>query len=100
MIFAFFHLLAGCANPGSSVGSTQPSLLAAEEIGSIELQAVIPTDVVARPDGGFLVLDGYAGKLWSVAADGKSPAAAIATGRRGLGAPIATGRRAGPAAAR
>lgn len=79
MTFAFFNLLFSCANPGSSEGTTAPTLLPAEEIATVDLAAVIPTDVLARPDGSFLVLDGYGGKLWRVASDGQSGATTLAT---------------------
>lgn len=72
MIPTLLVALAGCASPGDASGSTRPPLLTVEDAGAIELDAVLPSDVLARPDGSWWVLDGYGGRILAYGADGKA----------------------------
>lgn len=63
-------LLAACATPEPLEVATEPPRVSVEVRSSTRLEAVLPTDVLPRRDGELWVLDGYAGRVIRVGADG------------------------------
>lgn len=80
MKFAWLGLLVGCASPGSSDGSVEAPLVPVEAVTTVDLAAVIPTDVIVRANGDICVLDGYAGKVVCLAPGGGGDPSTFASG--------------------
>lgn len=75
--------LAGCIQPEMVTGPTESPRILVKSRATVDLGAVLPSDVLFRPDGSLLVLDGYEGKILAVNADGtlRGPWAAEGVGR-------------------
>lgn len=77
--------LLGCAEPLPPVATSAP-LVPVERVASWKLDAVVPTDVLARADD-VLVLDGYAGRVLRLALSPDAAPTVFAEGPR-LGSPV------------
>ncbi len=63
-------LLLACEPYGIAPGTVAAPQVAVRSVASVELDAIRPTDVLIRPDGSLLVLDGYRGRVLTFSADG------------------------------
>lgn len=59
MMTLLFASLFGCGQPGATTLRDQPPIITASDVWTVPLEAKMPTDLVALPAGGFVVLDGY-----------------------------------------
>lgn len=63
-------LYGGCEPAAPPTGSDGAPLLPVTDVATVELDAVLPSDVLWLPDGGLLVLDGYQGRILRYGSDG------------------------------
>lgn len=67
MILAMLWL--ACSGPSTPMGPDQTPVVRVQERLAVDLDAVLPTDVLVRPDGTLLVLDGYEGQILAIEGD-------------------------------
>ncbi len=79
-LVASLSVLVACASPGSSEGSVKAPQVEVEAVATIDLAAVVPTDVIVRANGELCVLDGYAGKVTCYPPDGGGTPTTFASG--------------------
>jgi predicted CXXCH cytochrome family protein len=69
-MIALALLLAACDGTEAPVGTQTAALLPVDEVATVELDAVLPSDALWLPSGELLVLDGYAGRILRFGPDG------------------------------
>lgn len=70
LALAFGLLLAGCYGPPVPSGGANPPLVAVDVVADIPLDSLLPSDLLWRPDGDLLVLDGYGSQVLRFGPDG------------------------------
>ncbi|MFZ5480896.1 MAG: cytochrome c3 family protein [Myxococcota bacterium] len=63
-------LFAACSHDELDAGDRDVARVVVEEIAAVDLDMVMPSDLLWRSDGDLLVLDGYAGRILAFGADG------------------------------
>lgn len=86
LTFAFGAILSGCAELEPPTGGANPPLVPVEVVADVTLDTVLPSDLLWRPDGDLLLLDGYGGSILRFAPDGTARGAWGTPG--GLGRPV------------
>ena len=72
--------------PGLPPIADGPRFLPATATELATVDAVLPSDIEVRSDGGFVVLDGYAGRLHAFSADGDPQPGTLCAGPTRCGA--------------
>ncbi len=85
LALTFGLLLGGCGLPPIEGGASAP-LIPVDAVADVPLDGVLPSDLLWRPDGNLLVLDGYASRIMRFAPDGAALGAWGTPG--GLGSPV------------